>query len=765
MRHVAWGLVLTAGCTAPTSSSPSTPFDTAEAESSDCILLNGEGGYGHIQEAADAAMDGDIIQICEGVVRGGITLRDKAVTLRGAGPDLTALDGVDDITLDVVGGSVHLEGLRLRSHRAVLRLDSTQAQLIDVTIDGAGAQGLWSVYSDVRLERTSVLGAEAGAVRFAGGSVQWDTGEIASSSHYGLRLDGAVTGTLTGLSIHDITPAGDLPEQAGWGLRTLIRGTSVHLTDLTMTGLERGMFLTEGTSTTLERVSIEAAQPLHVELADLEATDLSLSGATDVGLYADASSLRVASLTVDGGEVGVYAEGTDVELTSGTIQNQGVVGVELVGPSPAPAVLQDVAVSSVTGVGMSLDTMVAELHEVDVADISQPDSCLTTGQQSCGFALQLLDSELSVSHVAIADSRWGLVSTSSEIELLEGTLPSLHITQTDEAAVQLVGGSLTGKDLEIDAHGRVGLALYADATATLTTPRFAGGSWTSQVTMPHADGTLTTEVLHQSRDIYGLHASLTLDGPIHEDGDTVLHLDQGVLVVDDGTFTSYRTGGIVLNDSTASIRQSLMQELGGVNLRYTNSTVQLEGVHLEAPAAAQVGTTTSMDGAILSEQHYALPRPALWGTDSILHAVGFTAEDVSGMLMQQNGGQASLTDTVATNIAGNPALDFSTAEITIGGDSALVNTSMTALGVHNANLTIDGLLLDQVGLHGVVSTSSDVTITQLTTDGVGGTDIIAAGSLVDLGGWTGSTPTVSCDADTVVLNCTSTPNFACACTQ
>lgn len=146
-------------------SSDSGGADTGSADSVD-VCADGSAPFADLQDAIDAAVDGDVITVCAGTY-GGITLRDATLTLEGVeGAELTTIDGDEGTAVTVEGGAVTLRGFRLDSARTT-----------------SGVSMLATTDADVSLEDIVIRDRSTFQLLYiTRGSLVWDGGEVSGNT-------------------------------------------------------------------------------------------------------------------------------------------------------------------------------------------------------------------------------------------------------------------------------------------------------------------------------------------------------------------------------------------------------------------------------------------------------------------------------------------------------------------------------------------------------------------------------------------------------
>ena len=235
------------------------------------LSVGPSGDYATLEDAVDAAEDGDVLELEAGTFDGGVSLNALDVTIRGAGagsttivggdPVLTSESGdlsIEDLTIDGDGGA----GLRVRDGALVLT---------DLTIeDVGGAQnggGLYAVENPVSVTRVTFSRGDVGVYNGAfvylytsdaditestfsdgvaerGGAVFVYDSElsISGSSFYdntatlgdGSTRGGALRGEEALVDLNDVTFEGNTCE-GGYGGAVSMFGGILNVTDSTFT--------------------------------------------------------------------------------------------------------------------------------------------------------------------------------------------------------------------------------------------------------------------------------------------------------------------------------------------------------------------------------------------------------------------------------------------------------------------------------------------------------------------------------------------------
>ena len=217
-----------------------TNVETLQFADGSTVLLVGAGGYDTIQEAIDAASEGDTILIAAGTYEGGIEVT-KGLTIVGLG-EVTIEGGTDGYGFDISASNVTLENLNLNDFSNGVQVSSGSTAdnltLTDVDISGTGNNGAsesvggYGVYIDTGatvngMTLTDMDISDVGTgVRFAGGSTVTYlvmSGGTISDSYIGVYVQASSSSattfdncTITGVNFTDLPSKGIYIEAANY---------------------------------------------------------------------------------------------------------------------------------------------------------------------------------------------------------------------------------------------------------------------------------------------------------------------------------------------------------------------------------------------------------------------------------------------------------------------------------------------------------------------------------------------------------------------
>jgi hypothetical protein len=223
------------------------------------ISLAGIGWYANLQAAIDAAVNGDVVDVCAGTYEEPITT-SKAITLLGKGRDITVIDALGNAPAFRIyaGALIRVEAITLQNGygdyggciaSSTGELEIASARLVGCTAAQGGAlffEGVRATFTDSEILDSSASG-EGGAiyaglnseVNFTGGTVSGCTAADGAAG-YGFRSsDFAFDGT---------TVEGNTASSLGGGF-ALLDGSTLSLTGGTLVGntadIGGGVFLSE----------------------------------------------------------------------------------------------------------------------------------------------------------------------------------------------------------------------------------------------------------------------------------------------------------------------------------------------------------------------------------------------------------------------------------------------------------------------------------------------------------------------------------------
>ena len=188
--------------------------DTAETG---CITVNGEvPGFAHLQDAINAATDGDVISVCSGTYAGSVVI-ENSLTILGDASATTVLEGdVNEMAVTIrQTEDVTVAGFTVSSTRNGIAVeDATGVILEDLVVSDSGQTGIQIERSEVRIAVSTLTVHPFAAIDAEASTVEADGCEIGDIQGYGIRLvesEGSVIDT----NIADVSVADDPGDDDG----------------------------------------------------------------------------------------------------------------------------------------------------------------------------------------------------------------------------------------------------------------------------------------------------------------------------------------------------------------------------------------------------------------------------------------------------------------------------------------------------------------------------------------------------------------------
>ncbi len=388
MRSPLMFLVLLTGC--PGSSDGPEKLDdtgtiTEDPPPSGCITIDGEGGFGLINDAIAAASEGAVIDICDGEYEEAVVV-DKEVTLRGASTDGVRIRGPGtDIPLTLSGATgIVIETLSVQSARTGIEISAAGATLAGVTVAEAGSWGIDITDSVVEITGATLIQPAAGGVLASGGEVGIHDSIFTNPSSYGVEAIDDVALTLTGNVFNGTTSLGDSD------------GYNIHLDGATLT------------------------------------TDGNTFDAADVcAIWNDGAELVLANDIMSNTLYGMLSFGGSVNATGLTVENATIEGLYAVDPVAAISI-SSTTIQMVPGLACSLTYdewgdylvcggMLLASPSMTVSDVT------VSGYENYGITLLSYDGDpvsASLTDVSVSDTgRWGVFTSG-----VDATMSGMSIT-------------------------------------------------------------------------------------------------------------------------------------------------------------------------------------------------------------------------------------------------------------------------------------------------------------------------------------------------
>lgn len=328
--------------------------------------INVPGDFRTIQDAINAAIDGDTIQVASGTYKETLGIIDKDLTLKGQGKDNTIIDGInsrEQSTVFVDGGNINISGFTIKNGVWGLIINNSKVSVVSNNIiDGNKSTGLGCFdtssikISDNIITNTQpfsgVLGRGFGSGMEVGGSNITLTGNIIEknaevgvaifNSSGAIKKNTIMDNNDSGLEIFkssniDITD--NLIEGNGkvrnFGVVVLDSDT-LFFTNNVIKNNEVGLYLQEASSIKVidnvigknsgAGISVQAAK--DVEISDNQITDGISSGGFSNGIdIFESSTIIIKGNNVSANDGGITVSNSIVEIVKNSVTDNNLQGV------------------------------------------------------------------------------------------------------------------------------------------------------------------------------------------------------------------------------------------------------------------------------------------------------------------------------------------------------------------------------------------------------------------------------------------------------
>ncbi len=194
------------GCAENASDDDDSTGDDDDTAETGCITVNGEvPGFAHLQDAINAASDGDVISVCSGTHSGSVVI-ENSLTILGDASATTVLEGdINEHAVTIrLTEDVRIQGLTVASTRNGIAVeDATGVVLEDLIVSDSGQTGIQIERSQVRIAVSTLTVHPFAAIDAEASTVEVDGCEIGDIEGYGIRLVES-EGTISETNISDV---------------------------------------------------------------------------------------------------------------------------------------------------------------------------------------------------------------------------------------------------------------------------------------------------------------------------------------------------------------------------------------------------------------------------------------------------------------------------------------------------------------------------------------------------------------------------------
>lgn len=781
---------LAAGCPAPYEDDDTAGDDDTQADDDTyvdgCIELNGVASFRYVQDAVDAAVDGDVVSLCAGLFLESVSI-NKAITLTShsaAPPTIRGVGGAPAVRVVGVQGA-RVEKIVVEADDVAIHVsDSGAATLSAIQVESGTPWAVRVTGSDVVVE-DSVFTANAA------GGIDAEDGSTLSVLRTAIRAGGGhgIRATGSAIAVEDVEFAGIADPDLTDAVESGIAISAEALTTLTVLG---GSFSDGGSGIQATGGTVD------VRLATFTRLDRGIlhTGASE-GTLANGNTFEsVRGIAVEFGGAGTV-DGNTFTFPDESDTAQGVVVTQATGTVRVAGNVMD----GLGGGGIRISTQTAGAT-VQLQDNTATD-CGDHGISVSGADV------LSLSGDVVQGIGWDVPVEEAGVGVhLDGvasaTLSGVSVGLTDGFGVRIEGGATLASGLSIVGAGLGAISASGGASVTLEAAvlegsrgrgiRASGGSLVlmeggsiseTESRVDPVDGTTSLpgaaiEAVGTSTSVSATGTAFSANGAGILAEDASVSLDSATLSATHGSVVDATVTGAAV--PTLEVRDSVVAG-GDAGITATGYSVTLAGVTVTG-AGTDAVTVQGGSGSTLSDVDVADGggRAVLIGETSgvsidgleisgcpgaglvIASSVGVTAADVrivgavdTGVLVQASESVSfeglDVQDTAGDGVSASQVTGLSLAGASVRGSTGdgidasyttlAVSLGSEALGnlgnglrVVGGSATLDGLDASQNGEDGIGAFSAvvlEATGCVVSTNGgygLRGTDalITAAGS-------------------------------------
>ncbi|MSQ00486.1 MAG: hypothetical protein EXR71_01170 [Myxococcales bacterium] len=580
-----------------------------------CINLNAvEGDFTTIGEAANAALVGDVINVCAGSYSEKVTV-PEGVSVAGAASGSTLIDApVNEVAFDIAGAGSGVSGFTITSTRSGITLDgAVRATISDIVFDAPANYGIESVNStDVAISNCTFLLPAFGGIYISGGTATVDASLFSEPSSFGVwAASGAVvtvSNNLFGVVYATTTDGSD-------GIAVFSDEATVAMSNNVITASEfAGVLANKGSLSIAGDVITDTPYGIIADGGDFSANGLEVYGATQVGVLVNTKAdvvISNATILLNGGDT--------TGLTSCSEDYANFTGN--------------------CGGGLFLQADAATVTGVTVADYENYGVFLASARNNGTVTGSLQD-------VTIDNTgRWGLYANA-----FEGTVDRLVVTNHREP-------DLTNTSICYSVD-RAGAAVFYDSAVTLTNSAFnASEGWGVAIVFGTVDVSTTDFQNAECAGIVNYQAVSTMSGntfgPNGQHGGIFSY--EAASVVDGNTFVDTAHDAEYLYDDGAGGFNKYVYSGYGKDALFYSSTACLvtnntftggdTSLDFEVTGCTVTGNTwTNYNGTVISVYEGDPSDPVVIS--------GNTADQIGGTVVDSVYGHAEVEDLqVGTTVA------------------------------------------------------------------------------------------------------------------
>lgn len=611
--------------------------DTSVHYDEGCILVDGAGGYAHLQDAVSVASDGSTITLCAGTYEEAV-LVDKTVTITGDAEDQVFLVGQGtDPALRITAPDVVVQSLTVESQYSGIIVESggSGTTVADVTFD---APAYWAFQgtnaTGLTLRNSSILGAQGGAVQISGGSATVSDNVIQDAQAFAVQITNGADVTLTGNTITNVIM---LSDDVSDGMAVEVLDGSLTTNANSISGVQGIAFYAENSDITLVDDTVDAVDYLGAFLLDstVDGQGVDLTGALLQGVYLSGPSVRWVDSTIsvvpeESGSYnynrwgnngnpwygGLFVAADAAELSRTTVagyNNYGVYVVPYTKGATAKVTSEDLVADNTGRWGMwfvGTDTTASGLIVRNLREPELATPCTEDGSTyNVDYSVSLLVSSgsLTLTGGTFADNQgWGITnyqaSVSIDDTIFDGNACSGIINFAGVA--ELTNNTFT--------HGsRLGGLWDYTGTSVLTGNTFTENH-SGAVFGPYDAGTYTYEYHYYNGyglDIQASSSDMTVEGNVFNEGDQGIYLYDTDAVLTNNAWTGYDNAAVTVSSPPSGravhIEDCSFDQQGTYAVQAYYGDVELEDVSFGTATTTTISYDYYQDGKLVFNSTYS----------------------------------------------------------------------------------------------------------------------------------------------------------------
>ncbi len=738
-----------------------------------CITVDDEGSFGLIQDAVDAASDGATLRLCAGTYEEEVTITRPISIVGEDGAVWTAPTNTAPVNIsgDI---DVALSDLQVESTRSGIVITGGRLVLDHVNFGAIGNFAVKAADAEVTASDLTIDAPGDGGLEIDGGTLDLSTSVITAANGYGVTLKDGAVGTLTENAISGtILTTNEAFD--GWAVHA--DDAIAILNANVFTGNFLGDVLVESagelsmTGDTLSGSYVGVwLKASNASLSDVSITDYQQYGVVDEG----GQTLQIAGATIVtteelaqpqtssddfSGAFGVIGLGTDMTISDTTVSGNTGAGVYQ-SPGNDTGVILNISNTQVTdnarwGIIAFSSTMT--LTDVNVTGTrDDDDTCYDDmGYIVCNMAVAPWESDLSWTGGELSgNGTFGLAPIFADVEV-----SGVTFSNNTGSGVWAHESTFGCDQCIFDQSRAAGLYMQESSVGVLTNSTFQNNGDTSMYTyVDEETGDITeTYSYYNGRDIEVSDSHLAITDSDFSAGDMGIYSIFSDLDVNNCSFTDYNSDVIYMyyNDTGSSrIANTTFDNIGTSPVYCASATLELNQISITGVTAENYKYESYLNGVLDYSYETTFNGYGISVSNCTTEVKNSSLDDIRGRALIAANSPIEIDDVSVTNalqVGSSTDAAVHLTYSTIGADVEITDLEVDGVTVGNAlaitgsatypgvqvalsglsfgettdiagsgallstlgTASITGIHFQNIGLHGISTTS-----TALTIDGV-----------------------------------------------